>query len=90
MRIEPRSQVLAAFGEILRETREDARISQTELSRRLGKAGHTRISQWERGMNDPGIEDLLRLAAALGVGPEDLLPAASPGSQETEAPRPRE
>lgn len=88
----PRSPVLAAFGRILRETRTDARISQSELMRRLGKKGHTRVSQWERGMQDPGIEDLILLAAALGVGPEDLLPnhALSPGSQGTAAPRPRE
>lgn len=87
-RLQPRSAVLMEFGRILRETREDARISQSELMRRLGKKGHTRVSQWERGMQDPGIEDLILLAAALGVGPEDLLPnhALSTDSPASEAP----
>lgn len=89
----PRSPVLAAFGKLLREAREDARLSQSELMLRLGKVGHARLSHWERGMHDPGIETLLLLAAALGVAPEDLLPDPAPfapGSQETAAPRPRE
>lgn len=86
----PRSSVLAAFGSLLKSVREEAGLTQSELSRRTGmsKYRHTTISNWERGIHAIDIEDLYRVASALGVDPWDMLPPCPAGPEPDAAASP--
>ncbi len=66
------SALQAAFGEVLRDLRQRARLSQEELSFRCGRH-RTYVSLIERGKNSPSITTLWLLAAALDVLPSALL-----------------
>jgi transcriptional regulator with XRE-family HTH domain len=57
---------LAAIAAALREQRERAGLSLTELARRAGIAKST-LSQLESGSGNPSVETLWALAVALGV-----------------------
>jgi transcriptional regulator with XRE-family HTH domain len=56
----------------LREERERQRLSQQELANRLGVASNT-ISRWETATNQPGLDDLDRIATQLGIPVGDLI-----------------
>jgi transcriptional regulator with XRE-family HTH domain len=56
----------ATFGDRLRDAREAAGFSQTELARRA-QTVQSDISLMERGAIEPGLARLVRLADALGV-----------------------
>ncbi|MFW6175013.1 MAG: helix-turn-helix domain-containing protein [Chloroflexota bacterium] len=56
------------FGEKLRKLREARGISQMELSRRLGYASNSYLSDVEKGLFVPNEEKLRRMASSLGVG----------------------
>ena len=62
-----------AFGTRLREERDRSSLTQEELAKRLGIA-RTTIANIERGRQSVSIPVLYRLASALGVSPEILLP----------------
>jgi uncharacterized protein len=66
---------LAWAGDRIRAARERAGLGQLELAGVLGvtQAG---VSAWESGKRDPGIAGLVRIAWALGVPVESLLPAS--------------
>lgn len=66
------SALQAAFGEVVRDLRQRARLSQEELSFRCGRH-RTYVSLIERGKNSPSITTLWLLAGALDVLPSDLL-----------------
>ncbi len=57
--------VLMISSHLLREARLRAGLSQTELSRRAGKAASA-ISRWERGDVEPSLERLRALIRATG------------------------
>lgn len=68
--------VAIAFGKVLRETRERSHISQEELAAAAG-LDRTYVSMLERGVRQPTIETLFRLASALDVTPSSLISKTS-------------
>src|ERR1035437_1012902 len=61
-----RNPVLAAFGQNVRKRRDARRITQEVLAERA-ELDRTYISDIERGTRNLGIENVVRLASALGV-----------------------
>ena len=61
------------FGQNLRKVREKAGLTQEALASKLGMAKPAPISIWERGSQVPTPRTILRLAAALGCEPADLM-----------------
>jgi transcriptional regulator with XRE-family HTH domain len=75
------ASISAAFGQRLREVRQDHGVSQEDLARRTGMYANT-IGRLERGAREPRISTVLRLARGLGVPPGVLLdPLMSTGRQ---------
>lgn len=65
------SEAYAAFLTILRQTRKDAGITQTELAERIGrKQGH--VSIIETGVRRIDLIEFCAIARALGRDPEEL------------------
>lgn len=64
--------VVALFGKNVRALRELAGLSQEELAFRAGMK-RTYLSDLERGVRNPSVRALGRLADALGVPPARLL-----------------
>ena len=61
-----RDPVLAAFGLRLRQQREAKDLTQERLAEKAG-LDQTYISGIERGLRNPGIKNVVRLAKALGI-----------------------
>lgn len=61
-----RSKMLKRLGENLRYERIRANLTQAELADKIG-AVHVRISELERGLENPTLERLVDLSRALGV-----------------------
>jgi transcriptional regulator with XRE-family HTH domain len=64
MMTKPHEPALERLGWRIRERRRDLRLSQGELGRRVGMDAH-QIGRIERGLRDPSVLLLSRLAAAL-------------------------
>jgi transcriptional regulator with XRE-family HTH domain len=64
----------------LRELRQDALLTQVELAERAGIASWT-LARIEQGAQQPRFGTIRKLAAALGVDPKELRPAASAAEQ---------
>ena len=60
----------------MRSIRQAAGLSQETLAERSG-LHRTYISSLERGHRNVGLDNILRLAAALGVRPSELLESSS-------------
>jgi transcriptional regulator with XRE-family HTH domain len=54
------------LGEAIRAARESAGLTQRQLAARLG-CESIKVSRWERGANEPRIDTLREIAAALGT-----------------------
>ncbi len=63
---------MAALGKLLRERRQALGISQEELSSRSG-LDRTYISGVERGVRNPSLTALIKVATGLGVSVSGLL-----------------
>lgn len=61
------------FGERLRQARKTAGLTQAELAERVGLKTYNAIAQYERGINDPSLPTLFRLATTLNVKTDWLL-----------------
>jgi transcriptional regulator with XRE-family HTH domain len=61
-----------AFGRRLRALRKEHGVSQYVLARRTD-LHQTAISRFERGLREPQLKSILRLADGLGVKPEALV-----------------
>lgn len=61
-----------AFGEVLRECRTKAGISQEALALQAD-LDRTYISLMERGLRQPTLETLFRLAEVLGIAPATMV-----------------
>lgn len=72
-----------AFGAHLGAERKRSLLTQEDLSRRVG-VGRTTIANIERGRQSVSIPLLYRLASALGVAPESLLPQGVESSSSEE------
>jgi transcriptional regulator with XRE-family HTH domain len=68
-----RALVARTFGSNLRRIREQRRITQEELMRRLGLKRPAPISLWESRDAIPRPDTIVRLAAALGCSARELL-----------------
>jgi transcriptional regulator with XRE-family HTH domain len=66
---------LEAFGIAVRELRSKRGLSQEELAER-SELHRTYISGIERGLRNPGLVNVQRIAAALGVRASELLALA--------------
>lgn len=55
---------MTTFGAALRAMREQREMSRLELTA-LAKVGENTISVYERGVSEPGVRNLLRIARAL-------------------------
>jgi transcriptional regulator with XRE-family HTH domain len=62
-----------ATGPRIREARQSAGMTQAELAAGAGVT-QTAVSYWESGKREPGVADLVRIAAQLGVPAASLLP----------------
>jgi transcriptional regulator with XRE-family HTH domain len=67
-----RDDVARAFGDALKATREKTGVSREQMARRSGME-RTYISQLERGLHDPGLSYVLRIAEFLKVAPGTLV-----------------
>jgi transcriptional regulator with XRE-family HTH domain len=67
-----RSAVAWQFGQNMRRYRQRARLSQEEVAF-LASLHRTEIGLLERGERVPGVDTLIRLAAAISTPPGDLL-----------------
>jgi transcriptional regulator with XRE-family HTH domain len=65
-------KVAQAFGSILRECRIKAQLSQEELALRAN-LDRTYISLLERGLRQPTLETLFRLAEVLEISPATMI-----------------
>jgi transcriptional regulator with XRE-family HTH domain len=61
------------FGQLLRNARKAAGLTQDEVAERVGLK-RTSITNIERGRQHIPLHQLFRLADAVGVAPEELLP----------------
>lgn len=61
-----------AFGKILRLVRKEAKLSQEQLALSAGVERNF-VSLIERGVNQPTIRVVFKLAHALGVSPSKLI-----------------
>ena len=69
MRLE---QISTVFGQVLREQRISRELSQEELAL-AADVDRTFVSQMERGIRQPTITTLMKLAGALGIQPSTLI-----------------
>jgi transcriptional regulator with XRE-family HTH domain len=69
MRVE---QISIVFGQVLREQRLSRELSQEELAL-AADVDRTFVSQMERGIRQPTITTLIKLAGALGIQPSTLI-----------------
>jgi transcriptional regulator with XRE-family HTH domain len=67
-----RDSVLAALGQNVRRRREARELTQEKLAERAG-LDPTYISGIERGLRNPGIKNVAKLAKALGFTTAELL-----------------
>lgn len=61
-----------AFAKVLRKVRKQAGLTQEQLANNAG-VDRTFISLVERGINQPSVRVLFRLAAALSISPTELI-----------------
>lgn len=61
-----------AFGSRVRQLREERHLSQEQLADEAGMH-RTYVSSLERGQRNVGLDNIIRLAVALGVPPSALL-----------------
>ena len=73
-----KADFLDGFGHAVREARESLGWSQEALGFEAD-LDRTYISGIERGVRNPTLETVLRIAQALGVSPSSLIAAAEPG-----------
>jgi len=61
------------FGEVLRELRTNAGISQGRVAQVLGYKSAQFVSNWERGLSEPPIETLATLAELFQISSDSIL-----------------
>ena len=68
---------LEVFAQNVSRARKQKHLTQEEISNRSG-IHVTEVSRIERGLRDPRVTTLIRLAHALEVSPADLLRGVAP------------
>lgn len=64
--MKPRRRKDSGVGARLRQLREERKLSQTEVARRMG-CERSRVSHLERGTYDPHLSTILRYGDAIGA-----------------------
>ena len=64
-------QIFVKFGKILREKREEKKLTQEGLADLAG-IHRTYIAGIERGFRNPSLKNIIRLSKALKIGPKEL------------------
>jgi transcriptional regulator with XRE-family HTH domain len=70
--MENREEILNSFGKKLQKLRTDRNLSQEKLAEIAG-FDRTYISLLERGVRNPSLVNIVRLAKALNITPDKLL-----------------
>jgi len=70
--MENRDQILNSFGKKVQKLRTDRNLSQEKLAEIAG-FDRTYISLLERGVRNPSLVNVFRLAKALNITPDKLL-----------------
>ena len=70
-----RSALSVAFGQVVRELRQEAGLSQERLAY-LAKLSRNYVGQVERGENSPTLDAVAALARAFGKSARELISAA--------------
>ena len=65
------------LGSRIRQARREARLSQSELGRKI-TAHVTSVSDWERGIHEPGIRHLTSIARETGKPLDWFVEARAP------------
>ena len=65
-------KILKRFGEKVNKKRKELLLSQIELAK-AAKLDRTYISGIERGINNPSLKNIAKIAQVLKVKPSDLL-----------------
>jgi phage repressor protein C with HTH and peptisase S24 domain len=65
--------VLTIMGKRIAYHRKRLDLTQKELGDLVGGKSQSVISSWEKGIADPGTENILMLSKVLGVTPHDLI-----------------
>ncbi len=72
-KVTPEQQIVRrSLGEVLRERRQAAGLTQEWVAEQLGVSRQA-VSKWETGSAEPSTSNLLALAKLYGIGPGDLL-----------------
>ncbi len=67
-----RSENAKTLGEVLKQHREDCKMTQEFVAETLGVSRQA-VSKWETGASDPSTTNLMALAKLFGVTAEDIL-----------------
>ena len=59
------------FGKILKSKREECKLSQEEVAKRMGISQKT-VSAWETGRNTPKLDDYAKMAKIYGCSIQEL------------------
>ena len=70
--IQPSTGLEKRLGEVVREFREEKKVSQDRLAREMD-TDRTTISLIERGLRSPYVRTLIQIGAALDVRPSEIL-----------------
>lgn len=72
---------METLGQRLARIRESRGLNQTALATRCGWSGYTRISNYEKDLRIPSLEDIAKMAEQLNVSPGEL--AFGPDANKT-------
>lgn len=61
------------LGHWLRTKREARGLTQNQLAQRMGLGMSTTVSRWERGANDPSLEQFAQLCRSLEASADEAL-----------------
>ncbi|HCK87759.1 MAG TPA: hypothetical protein DHW39_03010 [Erysipelotrichaceae bacterium] len=73
-------------GQLIREARKKAQLTQKELAGRLNISEST-LSKWENGTNSPKPDDLIRISDKLGISLKELIHEESSEDSEESSPQ---
>lgn len=82
-----RTQIRRSLAEALKENRSRCKMTQEFVAEAIGVSRQA-VSKWETGAAEPSTSNLLQLAKLYGISAEELLNAASAGTEEKGAGQP--
>lgn len=82
-----RTQIRRSLAEALKENRSRCKMTQEFVVEAIGVSRQA-VSKWETGAAEPSTSNLLQLAKLYGISAEELLNAASAGTEEQGAGQP--